>query len=212
MISFSGIDGSGKSTQIDLLKSFYDELDINYKIIWGRGGWTPGLEFIKNIVRTDKKLDFHEREAYRLRIHENLKKKKLLLIGAILDLYLYFGIYYRVLAIRYNTVICDRYIWDTYVDFKVNYSMFNFENWFIWKALLKFIPYPEKSIILTVSTEEASRRCKLKADVFPESEEIMKKKIGLYCELIKDNKWTLVIDGSRPIKEINYDIKSVLIG
>ena len=88
MISFSGIDGSGKSTQIDLLKSFYDELNINYKIIWGRGGWTPGLEFIKRIVRTDKNLDFNEREAYRLRVHENLKKKKrklLFLVWATLD-------------------------------------------------------------------------------------------------------------------------------
>jgi thymidylate kinase len=211
MISFSGIDGAGKSTQIELVKDHFDKQGIKYIMIWGRGGWTPGLELIKNIVRTDKKLDKDGRENYRISVHANPRKKKLLLIGAILDLYFYFGIYYRYLNIRGIEVICDRYIWDTYIDFKVNYSMFNFEKWIIWKMLLVFIPYPSKSIILVISTEESTQRCKSKIDDYTESEEIRKYKIDLYYDMINKKKWTHVINGCQTIDKIFSDIKEALI-
>ena len=210
MISFSGIDGAGKSTQIELITSYFDKIGVKYIMIWGRGGWTPGLEFIKNLVRPDKKLDFKGRESYRLSVHANPRKKKILLIGAILDLYLFFGVYYRFLGLWGREVICDRYIWDTYIDFKVNYSMYNFEKWYIWKILMLFIPYPSKSIILTISPEESSRRCALKNDIFLESEESRKYKISLYYQLIDTHKWTHVIDGIKPVSDISTEIKEIL--
>ena len=210
MISFSGIDGAGKSTQIKLVQKRFDELGKKYVMIWGRGGWTPGLEVIKNIIRTDKKLDAKGREEYRLAVHDNPRKKKILLIGAILDLYLYFGVYYRLLGLFGREVICDRYIWDTYVDWKINYSMFNFEKWIIWNILLQIIPYPSKSIILTISPEESTFRCKSKIDDITESEELRKGKIDLYYKLIMDNKWTHVIDGNKSICEIIIEINKIL--
>lgn len=210
MISVSGIDGAGKSTQIELIESYYKQHGIKYTMIWGRGGWTPGLELIKNIVRTDKNLDPKGRENYRLSVHANPRKKKILLIGAILDLYLYFGIYYRYLGLWGREVICDRYIWDTYVDWKVNYSMFNFERWIIWKLLLLFIPYPSKSIILTITPEESTERCRSKIDDYTEQEEFRKYKIDLYHKLIGDHKWTHPINGSQSINDIFNEIKKTI--
>ncbi len=210
MISFSGIDGAGKSTQIELVKRLYEERGKKYKVIWGRGGWTPGLEFVKNLIRTDKKLDARAREEYRLAVHKNIRKKKLLLIGAILDLYIYFGVYYRFLGLFGREVICDRYIWDTYVDWKVNYAMFNFENWLIWKLLLLIIPYPSTSIILSISPEESTRRCNFKIDDLTESEELRMSKIDLYFQLIEDQKWTHNVNSQKTIEEVFSEIKNIL--
>jgi dTMP kinase len=204
------MDGAGKSTQIELVKEYYNNKGKKHKVIWGRGGWTPGLEFVKNIVRRDKKFDAKGKENYRKNIHEDPKKQKLLLIGAILDLYLYFGIYYRFCEIGKCEVICDRYIWDTYIDFKINYSRFDFEKWFIWKLLLLFIPYPKKSFMFTISHEESLRRCISKGDDFFESNEIRGKKTNLYFEMINKNKWTNVLDGGQEIEKVFNEIKELL--
>jgi thymidylate kinase len=206
MISLSGIDNSGKSTQIELLENYFKKKGKKIKIIWGRGGWTPGLEFVKNLVRTDKNLDPKGREEYRNNIHANPYKKKILLIGAILDLYLFFGIYYRLQIILGYEVICDRYIWDTYVDFKVNYSMIDFEKWYIWKILLKIIPYPQKSIIIVLTPEESIRRGINKQEFYLESLEVKRQKIALYYNLITKGRWTKHIDGAQSKDLIFRDI------
>ena len=51
IIAISGLDCSGKSTQIDLLKKYYDNKRANAIIFWSRGGYTPGFQIAKNIIR-----------------------------------------------------------------------------------------------------------------------------------------------------------------
>ena len=55
IIFFSGLDGAGKSTQIDILKNHY--LNQNKKVyyFWSRGGYTPGFQRLKNILRRSLK-------------------------------------------------------------------------------------------------------------------------------------------------------------
>ena len=56
MITFSGIDCSGKSTQIENVTRILNYKGQKCKVIWSRGGYTPILEFVKNIIRTDYSL------------------------------------------------------------------------------------------------------------------------------------------------------------
>ena len=185
IITFSGTDGAGKSTQIGVYTKYLEEKKIEYRVIWGRGGWTPGVELIKRIVRKDNGMSDEEKKVYREQIHANPKKEKLLLIGSILDLYLYFGIYYRFLKLTNKVLICDRYIWDTQIDFKVIYPNINFEEWFIWKCLLPFLPKPNRSVMLLIDAEESERRCFEKKDKFPEPVERRRERIKLYHAYVK---------------------------
>jgi len=210
LISFSGIDSSGKSTQIDLLYKYCVSNQIKVKKIWGKARGTPGVEFFKKLVRRDKAISFEEKMEYRAQIYKSSMKKKLLLIASILDLYWYFGIYYRLLNLSNRILICDRYIWDTYVEIKNEFTDIDIDKWFIWKIAIFLSPKPKVSFMFTLPAEESIRRDIQKNDLNVDRLELKREKINLYMALVNQGKWTNVIDGLMPIDEIHRNILEVL--
>jgi hypothetical protein len=51
LIAFSGNDGAGKSTQIELADRFLSERGYRVKRFWSRGGYTPGFVALKSAIR-----------------------------------------------------------------------------------------------------------------------------------------------------------------
>ena len=210
IISFSGIDSSGKSTQIKFLYNYCERNNIKVKKIWGKARGTPGVEFIKKLVRKDKSMSFEEKMEYRTQIYKSTSKKRLLLIASILDLYWYFGIYYRILGIFNKVLICDRYIWDTYVEVKTEFSDINIDKWFIWKMAIFFPPKPKVSFVFTLPAEESIKRDIKKNDLAVDSLELKKRKNNMYMTLINQGKWTNIVDGLLPIEVTHRHILEVL--
>ena len=50
VIALSGIDGAGKSTQLERLKTFYVSAGQETVTLWTRGGYTPGINLIKALA------------------------------------------------------------------------------------------------------------------------------------------------------------------
>lgn len=201
MLVLSGIDCAGKSTQLEKLNKYFCNNKQKPRIIWSRGGYTPLLEFIKNLIK-GKKVTSSKEKNIRDKVHSNLLLKKILLWGAILDLCFYYGIYFRYLRLKGITIIADRYIWDTYIDFIIKYDSVKFEKWIVWKLLLIIYVKPKYSIVLSISPEESMRRSKLKYEPFPETLEERKTRIGLYFNLIDNGLWDHHIDASKSIDEV----------
>lgn len=210
IISFSGIDSAGKGTQIDLLESYLTTNNIRYKTIWARGSWTPGIELVKKIVRKDRHFNEAEKQAYRDEARSNPKKQKIILILSILDFYWYFGVYYRCVRLFYKFLISDRYIWDAVADFRVNFSSYNFEEWLLWKVLMRLIPYPNPSFIFVISAEESIERGIRKREAHKESLELKIGKVAEYQKLINLNKWSKLIDGNLEVNKIHQLVKAEL--
>ena len=89
MISISGIDCCGKSTQIELLCEELKSKGRKCEVVWSRGGYTPGIQVVKGIFRKEKNVSKEERIKYSEEVNGNPIKRKLLFIASLMDLWLY---------------------------------------------------------------------------------------------------------------------------
>lgn len=209
MISFSGIDCSGKSTQINLLVKHFEEKGKKCEVVWSRGGYTPGVDFVKKVIRRGKTTTKEERLAQSAEVNENPKKRKLLFIASLMDLWRYYTISLRLKGIG-KVVICDRYIWDTYIDFKMKYPEYDFEHGFWWNLTLKTMVKPKPSFCLCIPAEMSMYRSTLKDEPFPEPIEERQERINWYMQELKNKRWQYEIDATRSIDEVYQQIQSRL--
>lgn len=213
IISFSGIDSAGKSTQIDMLLEYCISHGIKSRKIWGKARGTPGVILLKELFRRDRGMSLDDKLKYREQIYRSTVGKRLLLFISLVDLCWYFGVYYRLLNFRYDLVICDRYIWDTYVEIKNEFQDIDVDCWIVWK-LVKFLsPMPSVSFMMIIPVEESIRRDINKMDLTVDSKELKNSKIKLYLDLLREGKWKTVLDGmsdkfaihQRVIKELGFE-------
>ena len=210
MITFSGIDCAGKTTQIELIKKCYEELGRKVRVIWSSGGYTSWVECIKTLVRRDKGLTGEAKEEYRKMVTKVSWKNKLYLKASIWDMVRFYGIVYRWIELRGTLIICDRYVWDTYIDFLMRYPQYNFSNWFCWKMLMLCMKKPMTSFVLTIPAEESMRRSGLKHEPRPEPIERRRVRIDHYMKEIGNHRWQYVINCMHSIDEINEKIIEIL--
>lgn len=211
IVSFSGIDSAGKTTQIELLCQYCEEKKIKYKKMWSKARGTPGVVWLKELIRKDKKMNEKEKAEYRAEVFQNSKKKKLLYIASMLDLCWYWGIYYRVLNLTNKIVICDRYLWDTYVEVtKKDFCGIDVEHSILWKMVKAFTPKPKRSFVFIIPAEESLKRDYNKNAAGIENIEIKKKKIDCYMKCVENQCWTNVMDGMRNIEELHEDVLKII--
>lgn len=202
MICFSGIDCAGKSTQIEIVFKEFQKRKKRCKIIHSRGGYTPLLEFFKTLVRKDKAGTDEDQAKYREEVHKNPRKRKLLLWLSILDLAFYYGIYFRLVEMFGKTILADRYFWDSYIDFYMKYSEFDFEKWMVWRFAKAVYLKPKCSIIYTIPAELSVYRSTLKQEPWPEPLEVRRQRIDNYMSEIEKGRWDHVIDATGSIEEV----------
>jgi len=206
IITFSGLDGAGKSTQIDRLVKRFEGDKIQVKVLWARGGYTPLFENLKKALRkiTWRALPSSGHSELRKKQLSNPVIQKTWLIIAIIDLIFFWGIYARVLSKLGYIVICDRYLQDTLLDFRQNFPSRRIDANIFWNLLELFTPKPNNAFLLWVPVELALERSIEKKEPFPEDKDVLEWRLASYMdeELFPSSEY-LRIDGRMAIDEIS---------
>lgn len=208
LVVFSGLDGAGKSTQIDVLFSKLLAERATPVVIWTRGGYTPLFETLKRLLRRSsggRIVPVSGPSQQREQALSRPRIRRLWLMLALLDLLWVYGVQVRWLRWQGRTVICDRYLWDTLIDFRLNFSQEHVERWGLWRLLVKASPEPDAAFLLLVPVEESLRRSQQKQEPFPDSPETLARRLSEYQAMAEHRNWR-AMDGRRPVDDLATEI------
>jgi dTMP kinase len=211
LITFSGLDGAGKSTQIQLLMEYLRQNGQEPVYVWTRGGYTPFFETIKGLVRrlAGQALPPSGSNPHRTQAFRKWWVRRLWLILALLDILWVYGVQVRWWQWCGCTVICDRYLWDTLVDFRLSFPQENVEQWLLWRWLRHATPKPQAAFLLLVPVEESVRRSDIKGEPFRDPPHVLAQRLAQYQGLAQTGHWH-VLDGRCPIRELAAEVLFVI--
>lgn len=195
--AFSGLDGAGKSTQIDLLIDALNSAGGHGCRVWARGGYTPGFSALKKWARALRLPGIPQvagRTPERRRGLRPGRLRKAWLTLAIIDLALYYGVWVRFLRARGWNVIADRYIVDTEIDFLLSFPEERILEWRLWRALRRFAPQADRHFVMLIPVEESLRRSTLKKEPFPDDEATLALRLRHYQQAVVQSD-ALQLDG-----------------
>lgn len=212
LVAFSGLDGAGKSTQIEWLKNDLQQRGYVTRIVWARGGYTPGMEGLKRLARRllRRKLPPSGHSAQRTQTFSKSWVRRLWLSLAILDLTWLYSVRLRWWKWRGQAVICDRYVWDTLIDFRLNFPHEDVEQWWLWRGLARAATVPDVIFWMWIPVEESIRRSALKGEPFPDALPVLAQRLSQYEALAIVHDWHS-LDGCRPIADLAGEIQEIVI-
>lgn len=211
LIVLMGLDGSGKTTQAELISQHLRAMGVPTQVVWMRGEsylTLPILKLAKALLRAPKEAKRGEGVQAGRAYERYVRSKQTLFRNrlfrsiwrslALFDLYLGFKVAFANLAQGTTVVVLDRYVYDTLIDIDSAFGAKGAElERLLGSSLLKPFPRPEKVILLEISPEEAMRR----KDDIPSVEYLIERH-GLY-DKVATAVGAVRIDGTGTVEGIS---------
>lgn len=212
LIAFTGIDGSGKTTQAKMLVESLMKNDM--KVSYIRSKWEPF--FLRPLIKKWKDRGTTHASNAKKGNYDNKKRKQKLLgnpvvrklwLGAFLiDYGLQILIKIRSRLLSKGLIISDRIFYDSIIDQAINLGdskdLILDKLDFFWMKIL----FPRPNIVFYIDCPENIAFSR-KHDEFTPNIEYLIDRRKLYLELSEKYNW-ITIDGTLPIEDIAAGIKN----
>jgi thymidylate kinase len=172
-VTFSGVDCSGKSTQIGMLHGFFEHKGEHVRVFWYRPGYSRELDAFRSIVRSlsSRAMPRASEGPKREDAFRRPWVRRAWFTAAILDMLFQYGVKLRIILASGKTVICDRYVADSFIDLSLRFPELVMRNGRLERTVTLMAPQPDHSLLLMVPSDELTRRLEGKNEPFPDSTE-----------------------------------------
>lgn len=206
LVAFSGIDCSGKSTQIERIREALAAAGERPTVLWLRPGYSPLLDLLRRLVRRVRPsaLPTSADPAARERVFRQGRVQKVWAAAALIDALWQYAVGVRWSLLRGRTVICDRYVDDGLLDLRLRFPALQVDGWLLARLLRALSPEPAAKVLLTIPHDEMLRRMAVKNEPFPDAPDVRDRR---YLEYLRfGERGYAVVDGARSIDEVHRDV------
>lgn len=216
LICFTGIDGSGKTTQAKLLVDWLASIGVKSMYVWSRGAVRTIRSILLFIGRsalgtsaaeiTNNKRSYNEYQSRKSKLLENPFVRTMWSVMTYFEHLVQINLDIRRNMRDRNVVVCDRYIWDSTIDLAVlNHKAPEWLMGGLNRFMRKLIPWPNLTVFLDIPPEEAMKR---KNDI--PSYEYIRQRVDLYRYFAECNALS-AINGCEDVNEIQNRIKHMVM-
>jgi thymidylate kinase len=215
LFCLTGIDGSGKTTQAQLLVKWLLSQGVKADYIWSRGAVRTMRGVFLFIGRralgtstykiTSDKKSYDEYQSHKSKLMDIWLVRTLWSVTTCFEHIVQINLDIRTKLWHGSVIVCDRYLWDSTIDMAIlnkkgpEWLSRRF-NRLVWK----FVPEPDVTFFIDIHPEEAMQR---KNDI-PSLEYVTKRAL-LYRHLAKSGEFVL-IDGSQNMETIQNHITNMV--
>lgn len=209
LITFSGVDGSGKSTQMNLLHASLEARGHRCVTLWFRPGYSREMDALRAAVRRLRPGSLPRSGEARERAFQASGVRQSWMAMAWIDTWIQYGIKVRARLLAGQTVICDRYLADAMLDLEFRFPEMWQGAWSrAWRGLERVVPRPDVALLLMLPWEEMERRLEAKDEPFPDPVETRGRRYAAYERMAASGCFE-VIDASPEIKVVGTYIEEV---
>ena len=211
IITVSGIDCAGKSTQLERLRDRLIAHGTSPRMMWFRPGYSRELDGLRAVVRRLRpgllpRADEGAAEsASREAVFERPGVRKGWVAMALVDTWIQYVLKLRAYHLMGETILCDRYLFDARLDLELRFPELSERAERAFGILESLAPRPDHAFMLMLSFEEMTARMEAKDEPFPDPEDVRRTRFERYLIAGARAGFT-VIDADRDREAIADDI------
>ncbi len=202
------MDGSGKSTQIRLLKQSLEQGGRTVCVRWLRPGYGPELDWARATIRTfrpgamphqhvsDRQRAARQQAFARPAVRATWRRL------ACADALLQWGMKVRLELMAGRVVIADRWWEDALLDLDFRFPGDHIEQRLSVRSVTHLLPTPHHRFLLMVPPDISAERCAQKNEPYPDDVQQRARRYTAYRQLASAGTHT-VIDATQSVETVH---------